>query len=153
MIAAREPLGGWGRITGVALQPISYYVMVKLLRPQHSGKALTHDVLRIRRKVLRNDRSVEVVGLALARGKCFIETGEGIVAFEIGIGKTQANHGGFSCTDGELVMNRRLCASRLRVHRLLVAVHDVVVDAVFDVRSGVLDSKQAARVGFIFREQ
>ena len=40
-----------------------------------------------------------------------------------------------------------------RVYRFLGAVHDVIVDAVLDIRSAILDSKQPMGVGFVLGEQ
>ena len=48
MVAALPAFLRWGRIAWVAFQPVFDYVVIELLRPQHAGKALTHDVLCIR---------------------------------------------------------------------------------------------------------
>ena len=50
-------------------------------------------------------------------------------------------------------MSCGLCASMVGIHRFLCAMHDVVVDAVFDVRSAVLDAKQPLGIGLILREK
>ena len=50
-------------------------------------------------------------------------------------------------------MRRRLGPLLLGVHRPCLAVDDVVVDAVLDIRAAVGDPEDALRVGFIFREQ
>ena len=50
-------------------------------------------------------------------------------------------------------MRRRLGALLLRVHRLFLAVDDVVVDAVLDVGAAVGHAEDALRVGLVLREQ
>ena len=66
MIAAVATLRRRRRIAGIAFQPFLDYVVIELLRPQHPGKALAHDVLRIGGEILRESRCVEFVGFALA---------------------------------------------------------------------------------------
>ena len=48
VVAALGAFLRWGRIAWVAFQPVFDDVVIELLGPQHSGKALTHDILRIR---------------------------------------------------------------------------------------------------------
>ena len=66
MVSTVFPPSGWRRICRVAFKPVLDNVMVKLLRPQEPAKRLTHDILRIWCEVLRNNRGVELVRLALA---------------------------------------------------------------------------------------
>ncbi len=126
--------------------------MVKLLGPQHAGEALTHDVLRIRRKVLGNNGGIELVGFALAQRENLVEIGKCILAFEVGVGKAHPDFYYPSRTHCELVMSCCFCASMLRIDRFLGAVYDVVVDAVFDVGSAVLDSKEPPGVRLVLGE-
>src|SRR5207302_6996961 len=39
------------------------------------------------------------------------------------------------------------------VDHLLLAVHDIVIDAVLDIRASVGNTKDALRVGFVLREE
>ena len=50
-------------------------------------------------------------------------------------------------------MGRGLGPFLLRVHRVLLAVDDVVVDAVLDVGTAVGNAEDALRVGFVLGEQ
>ena len=50
---------------------------------------------------------------------------------------------GLAGPDGQFVVRGCLGPDVLRIHRFLGAVHDVIVDAVLDVGSAVVDSKQA----------
>ena len=111
VIAALAAFRGWGRIAGIALQPVFDDVVIKLLRPQHAGKALAHDVLCIRRKILRYDGGVELVGLALAESKYLVEAGKGVSVFEIGIGQAQADNDRLPRSNRELVVGRCLRAA------------------------------------------
>ena len=57
--------------------------MIELLGPEHASKRLAHDVLRISRKVLRDDRRVELVGFLLARSENVLsKLGKGVRAFD-----------------------------------------------------------------------
>ncbi len=138
VIAAFRALRGRGRIARIALQPVLDHVVIELLGPQHAGKALAHDVLRVRRKILRNDRRVELVGFALAESKRLVEAGKGVLAFEVGVGQAQAHDDGLARTNRELVVGCGLGAGMLRIDRIRGAVNDVVVDAVFHVGRAVL---------------
>src|SRR5438128_982509 len=142
-----------GRIARVTLEPVFDYVVVKLLGPQHAGKALTHDVLRIRRKVLGNNSGIELVGFVLAQSESLVEAGKRILAFEVGVGKAHPDFYCFSRTHCELVMSCCCGASMRRIDGILGAMHHIVVDAVFDVGSAVLDSKEPAGVGLVLGEQ
>ena len=77
MVAALAALRRRWRIAGIAFQPILDDVVIELLGPQHSGKALAHDVLRIWREILRDDRRVEFVSFALAEREDLVEVGKG----------------------------------------------------------------------------
>ena len=50
-------------------------------------------------------------------------------------------------------MRRRLGADPLGIDRILLAVHDVAVDPIFDVRAAVGRSEDTLRVGLILSEQ
>src|SRR6185295_7787631 len=58
-------------IDAVFAKPALDVVVVKLLRPQHPGKRLPHDVGAVGAQRRRNDRLVELVRLSLAlRDRC-----------------------------------------------------------------------------------
>src|SRR5258708_15571946 len=59
----------------------------------------SHDVLGIRRKVLRNHRAIELVGFSLADGKSLVEAGKRVLAFEIGVSQAQADDDCLARTD------------------------------------------------------
>src|SRR5262252_6907975 len=91
-VAASFPFCGRRRLAGIAFEPILYYIVVELLRPEHPGKALTHDILCIGRQILRNDCAVKLISFILTHTEQLIETIESSFgkAGEINIGKTQA---------------------------------------------------------------
>ena len=109
--------------------------------------------LRIGREILRNHRGIELVGFALAECKNLIEAGKSVLAFEIGVGEAETDNDRLARANCELVVSCGLRASMVGIHRVRCAMHDVVVDAVFDVRSAVLDSKQPLSVGLILGEE
>src|SRR5260370_34531596 len=49
------------RAAGITLQPIPNRVVIELLGPEHSSKALAHHVLCVTREILRNDGPIELV--------------------------------------------------------------------------------------------
>ena len=153
MVAALATLRGRGRIARIAFEPIFDDVVIELLGPQHAGKTLSHDVLCIWREVLRNHCGVELVSFVLAEREGFVEAGKGVFALEIRIGKAEADDGGLAGADRELVVSGGLGAGVFGIYRILGAVHDVIVDAILDIRSAVLDSKQPPGVGFVLGEQ
>ena len=105
----------------------------------------------------RGDRLVELIGFTkpggkdliklLAKGLCSSGSGEAC-------GEPQANHCGLTGADIDLVVRRDLGALLLGVHRVLMALHHAVVDAVLDVRALVLlPGKQPLVVGFVLGEE
>ncbi len=91
MIAPAVALAGRGRISGIALQPVFDYIVIKLLGPQHAGKALAHHVLRVRRKILRNHRGIKLICLALALGKGVVEAGKSVCTGKVDVGQSQSD--------------------------------------------------------------
>src|SRR5438270_12616922 len=81
----------WGRICGIAIQPIFDYVMVELLGPQHAGETLAHHVLSVGRENTRNDGGVEFICFAMTKCHDVIEITKRALALEIGFRQTQAN--------------------------------------------------------------
>ena len=65
----------------------------------------------------------------------------------------EPNHLAFAGLDRQPIMGRGLRPLLLRIHRVLLAVDDVVVDAVLDVGGAIGHAEDALRVGFVFREQ
>src|SRR5205823_11796508 len=53
----------WGWTGGISFQPPTYFIVIKLLAPQQSGKRLPHDLLGVIRQRGRNHRGVEFVRL------------------------------------------------------------------------------------------
>ena len=153
MIATFRALRGWGRIARVALQPVFDHVVIELLGPQHARKALTHYVLRIRGKVLRNYRAIELVGFSLAESKRLVEVGKRVLAFEIGVGQAQADDDRLAGTNRELVVGRGFCAGMFRIDRFRGSINDVVVNAIFHIGRAVLDSEQSTGIGFVLGEE
>src|SRR5258708_36452357 len=113
----------------------------------------SHDVLGIRRKVLRNHRAIELVGFSLADGKSLVEAGKRVLAFEIGVSQAQADDDCLARTNRQLVVGCGLCAGMLRIDRIRGAMNDVVVNAILHVGRTVLDSEQSAGIGFVLGKE
>ena len=114
---------------------------------------MTHDVLGIRREVLRNDGCVELVRFFPTQRERFVEAGKSVLAFEVGVGESQADNYGLSSTDRQLVMSCSFRARVLRIDRLRSAMHDVVINAILHIGSVVLHSKQPPDVGLVLCKQ
>src|SRR5712692_11328762 len=153
VVAAFQALPGWGRIARVTLQPVLDDVVIELLRPQHAGKALAHDILGIRRENLRNYGCVELIRFALAQCESPVEAVKRALPLKVGVREPQPGYYRFARTNCELVMRRCLGAGVLRIDSILGAVYHVVVDAVLHVRCAVLDSKEPPGVGLVLREE
>src|SRR5207244_8992137 len=144
----------WGvRIALNAHQPVLTTIVVKLLVPQHPGETLTHDVLGIRREVLRNDGCVELVGFFPTQRERFVEAGKSVLAFEVGVGESQADNYGLASTDRQLVMSCSFRARVLRIDRLRSAMHRLLIKALLHIGSVVLHSKQPPDVGLVLCKQ
>src|SRR5712692_7043845 len=153
MVTAVPALLRRGRVGPVTLQPVLDDVVIELLGPQHARKALAHNILCIRGKVLRNDGGVKLIGFALTQRESLVETDKRILAFEVRVRKAHPDYYRFSYANCELVMGSGLGAAVLRIDRVLGAVHDVVVDAIFYEGSAVLGSEQPPDIGLVFSEQ
>ena len=114
---------------------------------------MTHDVLGIRREVLRNDGCVELVRFFPTQRERFVEAGKSVLAFEVGVGESQADYHCLSRTDRQLVMSCSFRARVLRIDRLRSAMHDVVINAILHIGSVVLHSKQPPDVGLVLCKQ
>src|SRR6202008_3759081 len=58
------------------------------LRPTHPRKTLAHDVLRVCREILRNDRCVKFIRLAPPERERFVEGVKRVRSFEVRVGKS-----------------------------------------------------------------
>ena len=67
--------------------------------------------------------------------------------------RRKADNDGLARANRELVVSCGFRAGMVGIHRFRCAMHDVVVDAVFDVRSAVLDTKQPLRIGLVLGEK
>src|ERR1700758_3260187 len=96
MIAPSPPLLGWAWVVRVASQPILDDVMIELLGPEHSRKALAHDVLRVCGEILRNDSRVKFVCLTPPERECFVEGVERVLSFEVRVGQSHPYYNRFT---------------------------------------------------------
>ena len=113
--------------------------MVVLLAPQHSCQRLSHDVPSIERESIGNDSGVEFVGLMLTRGDEVIKVvcKEGAVLMLGAVLVSRKRTVIVSPEDRQGIMGGDLSAVRRRVHCFLSAVHDIVVDPIFDIRGKI----------------
>src|SRR5919108_4114009 len=106
--------------------------------------------------MLWNDRGVELVRVALARGDDLLEVrGKGVAPRALGVALAEPQAHGRSLTraEGEVIMRRGFRAGVLRVHGRLPAMYDVVVDAVLDIGRRVGGAVQAPGVRLVLGEE
>src|SRR5215475_10029512 len=89
----------------------------------------------------------------LAKGKCRFKSSKRVLAFEIGIGEAQSDHGCLVGSKPQVVVRRGFCSRLCRIHRDFRTMHDVVIDSILHVRSVVLNAEYPREVGLVFGKQ
>src|SRR5215469_2873255 len=140
-------------MAGIAFEPVLYYIVVELLRPEHSGKALAHDILCVSGKIVGNNCSVKVVCLILAKRQQSIESFERSLRAEVNVGEAQPSDNATAGRYMQLVMCRGFGPHRHGSDCIFFVVHDVIVDSVLHACAMILDTIQPLVVGFVFREE
>ena len=138
------------------VQPVVAIEEEELLAPEHAGDGLAHHVGRVFTHRWRRDRLVELIGFTKPVIEEFVEIlAEGLaLPVQGAAGEPQANHRGLAGADIDLVVRRDLGALLAGIHRLLPALHHVVVDAVLDIGALVLlPVEQPLVVGFVLGEE
>ena len=153
VIATLVPLLGRRRVAGIALQPVLDDVVIELLGPEHSGKALAHHVLLVGRQVLRNDGRVKFVGLNPTQPQDPFEVVKCAFSVEVAFSESQADDDRLSRTDCESVMSGRFGPGMRWIHSACATVHHIIVDAILDIWSTVLGAKQTAIVSLILGKE
>jgi len=123
--------------------------MIELLRPEHASKCLPHDLLRVSGKIVRNQGRIEVVSLAPALHENLVGAVQSVFSEEIGVRQAKVDDDGLAGADSEVIVCRNLGSLVLRVHRVLGAVHHVVVDGIFHVRPGIGHAEESLVVGIV----
>ncbi len=122
----------------VLVQPVVTIEEEELLAPKHAGDGLTHHLGRVFTHRWWRDRLVKLIGFTKPVSEYFSKLlPEGFVLLARRE-EPQANHFGLTGTNIHLVVRRDLGALFAGVHRIVVALHDAVVDGVPDVGALVL---------------
>src|SRR5439155_20213067 len=108
----------------------------------------------------RRDRRVELVGFLQARRNDVLEPfpkWAGAVGRRerrgSNLGKPEPNDLALAGADAQVIVRGGFRPLLVRVHGVTLAVDEVVVDAVLDVRAAAGSSEDALRVGLVLREQ
>ena len=127
--------------------------VIRLLRPQHAGKRLTHDEPGVLAGVGRRDRVVELVGLAPAHREVAVGVCERL-GERVGRVPCQTHQERGLLTPGNRRDDVGRCLGSLagRVHGR-GAVDHVIVDAVLRVRRRGLGAPEARVVRLVLAEQ
>ena len=135
VVATVLSLGGRRWKSWVAFEPLLHHVVIKLFGPKQSCKRLPHDLSGVWGEGLGENCCVKFLRFALALCKDLIKLGsQGLFGRgHVSIGESQSDGHGFPRSDGQGIMGCRLRADALRVHCLLDAMDNVVVNAVLDV--------------------
>ena len=67
--------------------------------------------------------------------------------------KPQTHDLGLAGSDRELLLRGCLGPRVLRIHRVFLPVHHIIIDAVFHIRRGILPAKQFCVVGLVFGKE
>ncbi len=146
-------------LPGVAVllrQPLVQVVVVKLLRPQHAGQRLAHDVGRVGGQLGRRNGGVERVRLGLALRHFRLESASqrrGRIPPWPFSHEPQPNLGRLARLHRQLVMGGGLRALLGRVDCRLHAADHVIVEAILDVGGHVRLVPGALLVGFVIGKQ
>src|SRR5260370_2280030 len=97
-----------------------------------------------------DDRCVKFVGflLALLESLCEHFT-EGNQVFRRPVAETQPHGMCFSCSKGEMVASCHLCPHIGGINRILFAVDDVIIGAIFDIGTGVWNAIEPFHIGLL----
>src|SRR3954451_12083232 len=117
----------------VALEPLSYRKVIKLLRPQQPRKRLAHHPTALDRKVRGNDAGIEFIGLASAIVKHLLKLRSKLGARSAGgYAESKLYDSAFPGFDREPIVRRGLGAAQGGVDRVVLAVNDIPVESVFN---------------------
>ncbi len=100
-----------------------------------------------------NYGGVEFVGLPLALRKDGIEIGKRARLLEAGVRQAEPHHSCLAGCNRKLVVCCCFGSGVFRIHGVLRAVHDVIVDAILHVRGAAAHAEQAFRVRLILCEE
>src|SRR5580700_5836298 len=75
LVAAFQAIRRRRRTGGIAFEPGTNVIVIKLLGPQQAAESLAHDVFRVARGFRGDARGVEFIGLLLAECKDVVEAG------------------------------------------------------------------------------
>src|SRR5271165_1034908 len=135
-VATIQPLRRRWRAGRIALQPLALDVMIKLLRPQQSGKALAHHAARVFRQIRRNDARVVVVSLKLPQHKDAVELANELVfaRWPVLVRQAQLYSDSPSRRHREAIVRRGVGAWSPFADGMQASVHDVIVDTILAER-------------------
>ncbi len=142
---------GRRRPGGIAVEPPIHFVAEVLLRPHQPGKCLAHHQPFVVSDVTRLDHAVKLVGFSFALIENLFVIPERVRVLVCG--QAESNRDGLPRGDGEGVVSGGFGADPVRVHALRRAVHNRIVDAVFDKRRSVGRAPQPPGVRLVFGEE
>src|SRR5437764_1063560 len=138
----------------VLLEPDVDVEIVRLLRPQHSGQALTHYRGGVSSNRWWRDGFVELVRFMPAGGNQFVEGREGIPTVERRCWAQAHSVGnGAAGRDNGAKVGCRLRSLSRRIHRFYPTADDAVVDAVLHIGRVVVAVPEAGGVGVVVAEE
>ncbi len=152
-VVVASPAPGPGRRGAgrIARQPLLDVVVVELLGPHHSRQRLTVHRSFLRGELRRLDGQVVVVGLGVAPGEQLGEIPERVSVWLLAEPEPQG--AAFARPELFPVDRGNLGAGPGRVDRSRVALDQVAVESVLDVRGRVVAVEQAGHVGVVLGEQ
>src|SRR5882672_1970964 len=127
--------------------------MIKLFGPQKPRVGLPGHVSLFIGGQLGVGFAAKLVGLLQALIKNMIEFGaEGFGRKVAGLGQAEPDRNLTAGRHLETIVDRGLRSEIFRVHRIFLAMHNIIVEGVLGVSAWVFGAEKALVVGFVFRE-
>ena len=125
------------------MEPFPSGVVIELFRPQKPCDRLSHDILSIQRKVIRDHLLVEFIGFLFSPQEDLIEIGiECIgVAVKGAICEPQLDADALPRSDLKLIVTGGFGTRLLRIHSRAIAVDHKIINAVLHISGGVVDTE------------
>ena len=137
VVAASLACGWRFRRARITAQPTAHVVAIKLLRPNHSRERLALHPLQIRACLGRGERFIKLIGFLNACLKNLIEIeAQRRLRCDV-IREPQLDRSRRASGNGKVIPHADFRTRLQWIHRLLLAVDDVIVDAIFDVLRGI----------------
>ena len=138
-VAAVPMALGWRGEIGIPFQPFLNDVVVILLAPKHPGKGLALDQPGIGTQRGWDDLLIVFVRFTFSSRENLIEVGFELIFRRLAVSETHLDDPSFIGLQRTMIIGGGLGAHLFWVDGLPMALHEVAMDAIFDVRKVICD--------------